>query len=161
MRTARGSPPAGAKVKPSAAAKILYEATKLITGLQEPSVLYGFSNEFLWNYLLTGLLFTHLRGIIALSNVLPSVSGGVKASIRWLAHRSFALYLFHYPVLSCLTALSPFDRSSSAHQLSLTVLTLAVCYGLAEFTERRLPAWRKSIDHIGKVLTGPARSAPA
>lgn len=146
-----------AALQATSAPDALYEVTRDITGLNEPALLLGFSNEFLWNYLLTGLILTHLRGVIALAGFFPELSSAAKQVIRWPAQRSFALYLFHYPLLSCLTAVSPFERASLLHHAMLAGATLAICFILAEATERRLPFWRKLIDGIGQ----PRRITPA
>ncbi|WDI31646.1 acyltransferase [Hyphococcus flavus] len=130
----------------------LYAVTALITGLSEPGILYGFSNEFLWNYVLTALIFIHLRGVLALPSWLPAFSEKTKVLIRWPAQRSFSLYLFHYPLISCLTALSPLARNSQFHQILILGGALAISFMLAEATELRLHAWLRKFDHFGKTV---------
>ena len=43
-----------------------YGLTIAASGLREPSVAFGFSNEFVWNYLVAALVVMHLAGVIAL-----------------------------------------------------------------------------------------------
>ena len=131
----------------------LYALTAQWMQIAEPSYVLGFSNEFLWNYVIAGLVVAHLTGIIAAADLAPRLSQHLAKAIRWPAERSFALYLFHYPVLSCTAALLPLDRQSLTQNLLLFVIALAASYGLAEITERRLYAWRRWTDAVWAMIS--------
>ncbi|GGD28950.1 acyltransferase family protein [Sinisalibacter lacisalsi] len=114
--------------------------------LRAPIAEYGaslrFSDEFIWNNLLAGLMGVHLLGMAGLLRGRGTFRNATR--IRWLAGGSFSLYLVHYPVLQVLAAMG-LDSADLGEDLILIAATLAICYGFAELTERRLTVFRVAL----------------
>jgi peptidoglycan/LPS O-acetylase OafA/YrhL len=114
--------------------------------LRVPIAEYGaalrFSDEFIWNNLLAVLMALHLLGMAGLLRGRRVFRNAVP--IRWLAGGSFSLYLVHYPVLQALAAMG-LDSSDLVEDLLLIAATLAICYGFAELSERRLSIFRVAL----------------
>ncbi len=104
-----------------------------------------FSDEFIWNNLIALLIAAHLTGVYALTKhlectavKLPVLSG----FIRWGAGASFTIYVIHYPALQMLDALLPETLETLTRHVALFSLGLALCFALAEISERRLKWFR-------------------
>lgn len=65
--------------------------------------------------------------------------------IRWLAGRTFSLYLLHMPLMVFLRAVSPWQSSDGANRALIVCGTLGVILIVAEFTELRKNALRQAI----------------
>jgi peptidoglycan/LPS O-acetylase OafA/YrhL len=104
-----------------------------------------FSDEFIWNNLLAVLMALHLLGMAGLLRGRRDFRNA--AAIRWLAGGSFSLYLVHYPVLQALAAMG-LDSSDLVEDVLLIAATLAICYGFAELTERRLALFRGALTRM-------------
>ncbi len=92
--------------------------------------------------LIAALFAVHLLGIGALLRGRMAPSGWGAQAVRFCAGRSFALYLFHFPILIFLRALSLRFWPGLSPFLLLPVMLVCVV-GLAELTERRRGAWRR------------------
>ena len=68
--------------------------------------------------------------------------------IRFLAGRSFSLYLFQLPVMQFLLCLMPWPATAWASRIALVAGTIASVLVLAEFTEQRRNAWRRLFDWL-------------
>ncbi len=134
-----------------AAPRILYAAQIELMGLTSPFTTLGFSDEFLWNYVIAGLVAIHLYGVMAAPKLFEATPERIARVIRWPARRSFSLYLYHYPLLSCLAAISPLARESLFHHAFLVIGVLAASFALAEFTECRLGWWKKRINDLTRT----------
>lgn len=108
----------------------------------DPNVVLGFSDEFLWNWLLALLTGAHLLGAAALARQASAPPAAVERPIRWAAGRTFSLYLFHMPLLQLAVALPSYDPAEPLHTLLLAAGLLIAGVALAEITERRLPEQR-------------------
>jgi len=128
----------------------------LLTGLtflafgaeQTPNQMFGFADEFLWNYILAALVAVHLAGVFALAGQARRISAKNEARIRWLAGGTFSLYLFHYPIMSFLHVLPGYDAQNMLHFSLLAVATVFICYALAELSERRLKQWKSMLSSV-------------
>ncbi|MEZ5938208.1 MAG: acyltransferase [Hyphomonadaceae bacterium] len=125
-----------------------------MTGHVHPGVLFSFSDEFIWNFVLAILCAIHFIGVAAIvRNGSRPLEAGAKA-IRWISGRTFSLYLCHMPLLKLGSNLPGYRSENPLHAAALLVGAVAICLVIAEFTERRLPVWR---DMIGGVADGIAR----
>ena len=61
---------------------------------------------------------------------------------------TFSLYLYHYPLLTFLTAVLPGSRSAMPRRISMIIIPLVVIAALAQVTERKKSAWRRVIDAV-------------
>jgi peptidoglycan/LPS O-acetylase OafA/YrhL len=99
----------------------------------------------------------------------------IAAIIRWLGSMTFALYLFHQPILSLFTVYHVPDRSSAAQLVLLVGGTFLVVATLGRFCENTkgayklcfLAAWRFAASRAATLDLAPPsqlnleRSAPA
>ena len=113
-----------------------------------PGQAFGFSDEFLWSYILAFLVVLHLWGMCNLTEKLEALLTRYESPIRWIAGGTFSLYLFHYPILQCLHTMPGFESTKLLHQLGLAITTIILCYLLAEISERRLKVWRKLFSNL-------------
>ncbi len=98
----------------------------------------------LWQDQVVGLAWAaNLVGLNAVAPLVGRVVFPFAGTIRWLAGRSFTLYLMQLPVMQFLLVLSPFSRFSWEGRTLITFGTLAVVALLAEVTERRKGWWRQ------------------
>jgi peptidoglycan/LPS O-acetylase OafA/YrhL len=68
--------------------------------------------------------------------------------VRWLAGATFALYLFHLPLIRFAVAVSPWPASAwGTRGMVLVGVPVAVLL-LAELTERRKAAWRNGLRRL-------------
>jgi peptidoglycan/LPS O-acetylase OafA/YrhL len=121
--------------------------TAALGGL-DPNGVFGFSDEFLWNWLLAALTAAHFVGAAALAREGADWPKRVAAAVRWAAGRTFSLYLFHMPVMQFAIALPFYDPSRPLDAILLAAIILATSVGLAELTERRLGAQRRFASQV-------------
>ncbi|MEP1144503.1 MAG: acyltransferase [Henriciella sp.] len=124
-----------------------------------PNEAFGFADEFLWNYVLAGLFAVHFLGVYHLAKEGHWVSPKAETWIRWLAGATFSIYLFHYPVLTLLYAMPGYDAANPLHYGGAGVVTLVICFLLAEISERRLSAWRTIMDKLFSAVRSPVKRA--
>ncbi|MEH6744313.1 acyltransferase family protein [Hyphomonas sp.] len=124
---------------------ILTELTTQLLGGKSPNALFGFSDEFIWNFLLGCLVALHFMGAAQILESAGQRATGLEPVIRWGAGATFSIYLFHNPLLSFLHALPAYNAANPVHWAALAVTTLGACLLLAEVSERRLLAWKALI----------------
>jgi len=117
-------------------------------GETAPFAMFGFSDEFLWNTLLSGLFSCHFLGVYCLAREADWAGQRAERAIRWLAGATFSIYLFHYPLITLLHALPGYDAGDPAHYWGAGLITLAACFVLAELSERRLGAWKRLFERL-------------
>lgn len=112
----------------------------------------GFSDEFLWNDLIAGLVALHLLGVhswIADARVRKNASSlapdSAGAFVHFLAGGTFSLYLVHYPVMQFLASILPGSPQNGFRQLVLLVAVPAFCFAFAALFERTLPELRSAL----------------
>jgi peptidoglycan/LPS O-acetylase OafA/YrhL len=97
--------------------------------------------ELVQDWLIGALFTAFLAGLPSLVSRL-TVPRRAAAAIRFMAGRSFTLYLVHFPLLLCLhAALRRFAPEVSPLWLLPTMLFIVLA--VAEVTERRKGAWRR------------------
>lgn len=88
------------------------------------------------------------------TRVLQGMIHFVEKPIRWLAGGTFALYLFHQPILICMSAIIPREYGSRSWGAAVIGATLGLVYFFAELSERRKSFWRKTIVSIWNLIDG-------
>lgn len=121
-------------------------------GAITPKGAFGFSDEFLWNTLLAVLFSAHFLGVHGLAKGAQWIGPKPERAIRWLAGATFSIYLFHYPLLTLFMALPGYDASLPAHYIGSAIVTLALCFVLAEISERRLGLWKRLLDRAFSAI---------
>ncbi|MEM6585224.1 MAG: hypothetical protein AAF692_05670 [Pseudomonadota bacterium] len=120
-----------------------------------PYAVLHFSDEFLWNTIIAGLVAMHFIGAATLiGERTPTES--VKKIVRWWSARTFSLYLFHMPVLHIIARHPAFDATNPVHTLACAVMVVASCLLLAELTERRLDWMRDKAARLRSVVANAA-----
>lgn len=114
--------------------------------LHNPLGLSTYSNTF--EGYVYGAIFS--ASIIGIQMIAPIISLPIKleASIRWIADRTFAIYLFHLPLMHIVVATCRWPNTSWAARLLILVIPLISCFGLAELTERQKFKLRYAIEKI-------------
>ena len=102
-------------------------------------------SEYAQDYLIGGLFVFVLVGAHGLSSSLADPLGRIAGPVRWLAGASFAVYLFHMPLLRVTAALSPWPVSSWQTRAMILAGVPLVLLAIAEVTERRKAIWRRAI----------------
>lgn len=99
--------------------------------------------EIIQDYIVCALFTAQLIGFHAAA---PALGGWLlphARTIRWLAGATFTLYLCHMPVAQFLAAISPWPLADPRSRIWVFAGTLLAIFAIAEFTERRKPAWRR------------------
>jgi peptidoglycan/LPS O-acetylase OafA/YrhL len=122
-----------------------------------PCGLIGISNHFLSNYV-SGLFFSGaLIGLKGLSGVWSPILFASASWIRTLAHCTFSMYLYHYPLVYFFRAVGAVvtnQRDLNARTLPLTAIVVAgtglSIYLLARLTEQKKNEFRVLFDFLFK-----------
>lgn len=130
-------------------------------GVMHPNAMFGFSDEFVWNTLLAVLFAAHFLGVHCLAKSADWVGLKTEGAIRWLAGATFSIYLFHYPLLTLFYALPGYEAANPAHYYGSGFVTLALCFALAEISERRLKAWKALFDRLFALVRPAPKAALA
>ena len=117
----------------------------------------GFSKRFLSSYLIGTLVALHLVGIAAISPWLACHLPG--RPIRYLASFTFALYLFHYPLLHFFAARLEHAGLSGYRGALVILATLLTVWLLGQLTERR-KGHRQALADRGGRADAQRRAAP-
>ena len=120
-----------------------------------PYAVLHFSDEFLWNTIIAGLVAMHFIGAATLTGE-RTPAESVKKTVRWWSARTFSLYLFHMPVLHIIARHPSFDASNPAHTIACGIIVVASCLLLAELTERRLDWMRDKAARLRSVVANAA-----
>jgi len=128
----------------AAVPQILLEGTEAVLSPGIVKVLFGFSDEFLWNILIGVFVALHLVGVSALARHKPcDVSAGITHAVKWCAGATFTIYILHYPALQFFDAVLPEEMEKYVRQGALFLSVLFLCLAAAEISERRLGWFRQ------------------
>jgi peptidoglycan/LPS O-acetylase OafA/YrhL len=111
------------------------------------------------------LLFSaNIIGFHAISNAFSKPMARCEGVVRWVAGMTFTLYLFHYPLVNCLLAVTHWRPNTATGMLLVSGFVVVSVVVLAEVTERRKSAYRRLFavllkNHRGQknplVMTSP------
>ncbi|MGR3614517.1 MAG: acyltransferase family protein [Paracoccaceae bacterium] len=134
---ALGGPIAYLLFKVSGVPEALSVATATTLGVPDARFVLGFSDEFLWNFLIGVFTTAHVAGI-AILNPQRFPAGQV---VRWLAGASFSIYVTHYPVLHLLDASLPEMIGRDVLLLSGSIFVGIVFANYFERPVKRIRQW--------------------
>ena len=115
--------------------------------------------DMLHFYLVAILFAANVIGFRGASPLLGAPLDRASRAIRWGGQRTFALYLFHTPIIQFIVAVMPWPPGSWITRGLVFIGVPAIVFALAEFTERRKESWRKL---FAAMLggTSPRNAAP-
>ncbi len=128
--------------------QLLVGATAETLGVPDARWVLGFSDEFLWNFLIGCCTVMFVAGIAILDP--KNVPG--QRQIRWLAGASFSIYVTHYPALHLLDATV---ADILGRDLILLLGSLAVGIVFARYFERPIRQLREWLS--GQMVTYRAK----
>ena len=138
----------------------VFEALIQFYGLRSTQPLPNHGWE-LWQDEVVGIaVAAHLLGLNAVAPWIGKVLLPCAGAIRWLAGRSFTLYLMQVPLLQFFLVLAPYPTNSWRERGFIVVGTLLAVVLLAEVTERRKAIWRRTFERsLSRFfpVAGPAR----
>ena len=94
-------------------------------------------------YLVALLFAANVVGFRGASPLVASLLNWATKPIRWMGQRTFAIYLFHVPIMQFVVAAAPWPVTSWITRSMIFLGVPLVVFGLAEITERRKDAWRR------------------
>jgi peptidoglycan/LPS O-acetylase OafA/YrhL len=111
-----------------------------------------FSDEFIWNWILSCAFGFHLIGAMSLFKKEPTARQAIQ--IKWLAGGSFSLYLMHYPVLQFLGPALPQSGLPLLDDIALFSITVLFCFAFAQIFERTVSQQRRVLENTLMYLKG-------
>ena len=100
----------------------------------------------LWMMLTAGLATSSLIFLAELTKPYwRSVALASEGVIRWLAGSTFSIYMFHFPTLILVQAVTRYPRSDSLVKLAVFAGVLGFCVAVSFVTERRKAWWNRPV----------------
>lgn len=138
----------------AAVPQILLAGTAAVFSEAIVKILFGFSDEFLWNILIGAFAAFHLCGVAALAKHNERkhkeaqrredrISEAAARAVRWCAGATFTVYIVHYPALQFFDAVLPEEMEKYARQAVMFTAVLLLCFAMAEISERQLGWFRR------------------
>ena len=112
------------------------------------------SQEFLSSYIIGVLVAAHFIGAGVVVHRFKNILGTYECPIRYLAGYSFAIYLFHYPLLQFLGAMTRDMAQESLRNAIVVFGSLAAIWVLGAVSESRKADWRHWMQYLFEVLFG-------
>ncbi len=100
-------------------------------------------HDLLHFYLVALLFAANVIGFRGASPLVASLLNWATKPICWMGQRTFAIYLFHVPIMQFVVAAAPWPVTSWITRSMIFLGVPLVVFGLAEITERRKDAWRR------------------
>ena len=114
--------------------------------------------DILHYYSVAAAFTVNILGFQAAAPLFAGTLERVARPVRWLGGRTFALYLFHMPLIQLMAAASPWPPSSWGTRGLVWFGVPAAIAVLAELSERRKDGWRR---FYARILPGVEREARA
>ncbi len=112
------------------------------------------SQEFLSSYIIGTLAAMHFIGAAVVAPRFARLLGMCEKPMRYLAGYTFTLYLFHYPLLQFLGAVTNGAVQESLRNAIVIFGTLGAIWMLGGMTENRKPEWKRWILFLLDALSG-------
>jgi peptidoglycan/LPS O-acetylase OafA/YrhL len=112
------------------------------------------SQDFPSSYIIGILVAMHFVGAAAIAPRFERIIDVCEKPIRYLAGYSFALYLFHYPLLQFLGAMTSGFANESLRNAIVIFGSLAVIWLMGGITEGRKEDWRRWLRMLFDFLSG-------
>lgn len=133
--------------------QVLESITQALFGEEFFNERLGWSRHFLSSYFIGALVALHFIGVSAISVRLEKIFRSLSRPINIMAGYTFALYLFHYPLLQLFGAV--------AHNVGVAELRLPIVLGgslfvilvLGSVTERRKPYVKDYLAGLYSMIT--------
>jgi peptidoglycan/LPS O-acetylase OafA/YrhL len=87
-----------------------------------------------------------LFGAAQFEQALGKVLLPAEKPIRWAAGHTFALYLFHFPLLVLIYSVTHYDRSSPLAKSLVFIVVLGLCALLSKVSEEKKSWWRRIVN---------------
>jgi peptidoglycan/LPS O-acetylase OafA/YrhL len=116
--------------------------------LSDIELTYTGLRDLLYFYTIATLFAANIIGFRGASPLIASTIEFVAKPIRWAGQRTFALYLFHMPIIQFIVAVTPWPPASWLTRGLVFLGVPIIVFGLAQFTELRKDAWRKAFDAL-------------
>lgn len=113
-----------------------------------------FSTRFAEANQLGILIALHFISVDAWMRGTSEVNRFAQSLIRFLANRTFSLYLFHFPLLVFFRAMIPYDAKSKWQVYGIVALIFCSILGLSEISEMRRQPWRRLFYRLFGVIRG-------
>ncbi len=87
----------------------------------------------------------------------------VESPVRWLAGSTFSIYLFHFPLLVMIQAVTRYPRGDALLKTAVFAVVLGCCIALSLVTERRKTWWNGPVRRLVGLFAAPplpGRSEP-
>ena len=114
----------------------------------------GYTERFMADYLMGAIVAAHFLGIYGIQHRIAGALDKVERPARTLGGYTFAIYLFHYPMLMFFGAI--FGKQPLL-LIALTSVGIVIC---AEFSEKKKGAYRAAVDaavkRIEQAFRGPS-----
>jgi peptidoglycan/LPS O-acetylase OafA/YrhL len=104
----------------------------------------GPSKHFMESYAVACLVALHFIGFSGVAPRFAKLMKFFEAPIRYLAGYTFALYLFHYPLLQFLTVASAEISNSSVRSALVLFATLGAIWGIGTVTEKQKENFKRA-----------------
>lgn len=125
----------------------LSTATANWLNVPDARIVLGFSDEFLWNFVIGVCTVVHVAGVAVLN---PQKLWGARG-IRWTAGATFSIYVTHYPALHLLDAALP---DMVGRDALLLIGSVAIGIGFAHYFERPVKLFRDRVERLWGTLFG-------
>jgi len=112
------------------------------------------SQEFLSSYIIGVLVAIHFIGAALVAPRFAKIIGVCEKPIRYLAAYTFTLYLFHYPLLQFLGAVTSTMTAEWLRNAIVIFGSLSVIWVLGAVTESRKPDWKRWALYLFDVFSG-------
>lgn len=120
------------------------------------------SEKVLTDYLLGLLVMANFIGFHACSRWFAGLLNAIERPVRFMAGSTFSLYLFHRPMTHFLDAAGVNMHANWVAFTGVVVGIVAVCFVLAEFTEKQRDGARRFFSAvIGRLIPNRVSQAPS
>jgi peptidoglycan/LPS O-acetylase OafA/YrhL len=85
----------------------------------------------------------------------------IERPVRWLARSTFSIYLFHFPTLVLIQAVTRYSKSSMLSQSCVFISTILICISVSFVTERKKNWWNRPVGFLLRRFSALFQGKPA